>query len=70
LVARLERRISSAEKNWVGGWEGMVLRESWGAPETWDISVLQDSIVFRRGDGEYPIGMIFEARVMVVSAIE
>ena len=51
--ARLLRRISSAEKNCVGGWSRGVGREdnieSWGALEEYPVSV--DIIVFRKGEG-------------------
>jgi hypothetical protein len=37
-------------------------------PAEYPVSV--DIIVFRKGEGIYPIGMTFEACVMVVDAIE
>jgi len=52
--------MSSAEKNWVGGWEGKVERESCVK------LVSVESMVERRVDGTYPIGMTLEPLVMVV----
>jgi hypothetical protein len=52
LVAKLDLRISSAEKNWVGGWDrgdGNEDIESWGMVCEDPVSV--DIIVPRRGEG-------------------
>lgn len=56
--------MSSAEKNCVGGWErgdGIEL-------VVYPVSV--DIIVYRSGEGMYPIGMTLDARDIVVDAIE
>lgn len=64
FVAKLARRISSAEKNCVGGWDRGDCIELVVYPVSVDI------IVFRNGEGLYPIGMTLEARDIVVDAIE
>jgi hypothetical protein len=55
----------------VGGWdrgEGSVLMESWWCDAEYPVSV--DIIVFRKGDGLYPIGITLEACDIVVDVIE